>query len=123
MNLGAVECSRKRCSGNGHCVETEGGTACVCSSPFSGESCQDHLNSVQGPIVYGAAGLCAAVVIIIVMAVVVKRRKNANTRFVFPLSRNLQKNINIYFVLQKSPYWGNMPVGGSKVYIYMPDII
>lgn len=112
MNLDAVECSTKRCSGNGRCVETSGGTACVCSSSYSGDSCQDHLfKTMQGPIVYGAAGLCAAVVIIIVMAVVVKRRKTANTRFVWLLiSRNL-------------PTYSNMPVGGGKVYINMPDII
>lgn len=74
----------------------------MCSLPFSGESCQDHLNNVQGPIVYGAAGLCAAVVIVIVMAVVVKRRKDANTRFVFPPSRNLQKkSFYMYFCFAK----------------------
>lgn len=90
-NLDALECSRRRCSGNGRCVETNGDTACVCSLAYSGDSCQDpFLKTMQGPIVYGAAGLCAGVVVIIVMAVVVKRRTSANTRFVSSIiSRNL----------------------------------
>lgn len=82
MNLDAQECSQRRCSGNGRCVETSGQIACVCSLGYTGDSCQDHiLKTMQGPIVYGAAGLCAGVVVIAVMAVVVKR-KSANTRFV-----------------------------------------
>ncbi len=82
-NLDAQQCSQRRCSGNGHCVEANGDTACVCSLGYSGDSCQDHLlKTMQGPIVYGAAGLCAGVVVIAVMAVVVKRRKSANTRFI-----------------------------------------
>uniref|UniRef100_A0A8P4GKW9 EGF-like domain-containing protein n=1 Tax=Dicentrarchus labrax TaxID=13489 RepID=A0A8P4GKW9_DICLA len=80
-NLAAQECSQKHCSGNGRCVETTGNSACVCSLGYSGDSCQDHLlKTMQGPIVYGAAGLCAGVVVIAVMAVVVKRRKSANRR-------------------------------------------
>ncbi|XP_041792301.1 very low-density lipoprotein receptor [Chelmon rostratus] len=80
-NLDAQECSQRRCSGNGRCVETNGDTACVCPLGYSGDSCQhDLLKTMQGPIVYGATGLCAAVVVIAVMAVVVKRRKSANTR-------------------------------------------
>nr|XP_046242180.1 very low-density lipoprotein receptor isoform X2 [Scatophagus argus] len=80
-NLDAQECSQRRCNGNGHCVETNGDTTCVCSLGYSGYSCEDHLlKSMQGPIVYAAAGLCAGVVVIAVMAVVIKRRKSANTR-------------------------------------------
>ncbi|XP_073321660.1 vitellogenin receptor Yl isoform X2 [Pagrus major] len=87
MNLGAQECSQRRCSGNGRCVETSGQIACVCSLVYVGDSCQDHLlKTMQGPIVYGAAGLCAGVVVIAVMAVVVKRRKSANTRRSSPAS-------------------------------------
>ncbi len=83
MNLDAKECSQRRCSGNGRCVETGGDTVCVCSLAYSGDSCQDHLlKTMQGPIVYGAVGLCAAVAIIAVMAVVVKRRKTIRARFV-----------------------------------------
>lgn len=64
-------------------METSGQIACVCSLGYIGDSCQDHiLKTMQGPIVYGAAGLCAGVVVIAVMAVMVKRRKSANTRFV-----------------------------------------
>ncbi|XP_034547434.1 low-density lipoprotein receptor-related protein 2-like isoform X2 [Notolabrus celidotus] len=83
--LDAQQCSQRRCSGNGRCVENSGNTDCVCSLGYSGDSCQDHLlNIMQGPIVYGAAGLCAGLVVIVVMAVVVKRRKSANTRRASP---------------------------------------
>lgn len=82
-NLDAQKCSHSRCSGNGRCVETDGSTACVCSLAYSGESCQDHiLKAMQGPIIYGGAGLCAGVVIIAMVAVLVKRRR-ANTRSVY----------------------------------------
>ena len=82
MNLGAQQCSQRRCSGNGRCVEVEGDTVCVCSMGYSGLSCQDHLlKTMQGPIIYGAGGLCAVVVVIAVMAVVVKRKKSTNIRF------------------------------------------
>lgn len=81
MNLDAAECSRRRCSDNGRCEEIGGETTCVCSPAYTGESCQDHvLKTMQGPIVYGAAGLCAGVAII-VAAVVIKRKKSASTRF------------------------------------------
>lgn len=80
MNLDAAECSRRRCSDNGRCEEIGGETTCVCSPAYKGDSCQEHvLKSMQGPIVYGAAGLCAAVAII-VTAVLIKR-KSASTRF------------------------------------------
>ncbi|XP_042276604.1 very low-density lipoprotein receptor isoform X1 [Thunnus maccoyii] len=85
LNLDTQKCSQRRCSGNGRCVEINGNTACVCSLGHSGDSCQDHLlKTMQGPIVYGAAGLCAGVVVIAVIAVVVKRKKNANTRRTSP---------------------------------------
>lgn len=82
MNLDAAECSRRRCSDNGRCKEIGGETTCVCSSAYKGDSCQEHvLKTMQGPIIYGAAGLCVGVAIIIVTVVVIKRRKNASTRF------------------------------------------
>ncbi|XP_049434253.1 very low-density lipoprotein receptor isoform X1 [Epinephelus fuscoguttatus] len=85
MNLDAQQCSQKRCSGNGRCVEVNGETACVCALGYSGDSCQDNLlKTMQGPIIYGAVGLCAGVVVIAVMAVVVKRKKSANTRRASP---------------------------------------
>lgn len=75
LNLGAEECSRRRCSSNGRCVEVDGEAACVCSAAYRGDSCQDHFfKTLQGPIAYGAAGLCIAVAIVIVMTVVVKRK-------------------------------------------------
>ncbi|TWW60722.1 putative vitellogenin receptor [Takifugu flavidus] len=81
MNLDAAECSRRRCSDNGRCEEIGGETTCACSPAYRGDSCQEHvLKTMQGPIVYGAAGLCVGVAIIIVTAVVIKRRKSASTR-------------------------------------------
>lgn len=83
MNLDAAECSRRRCSDNGRCEEIGGETTCACSPGYRGDSCQEHvLKTMQGPIVYGAAGLCVCVAII-VTAVVIKRRKSASTRFLF----------------------------------------
>ncbi|KAF7654632.1 hypothetical protein LDENG_00066940 [Lucifuga dentata] len=80
-SLDAQQCSQTRCSGSGRCVEMNRDVACVCSVGYSGDSCQDRvLKSLRHPIMYGAAGLCAAVVII-VLAVVLKRKKNGNTRF------------------------------------------
>lgn len=81
LNLDA-QCSQRRCSGRGQCIKIDGDTACVCSLGYSGDLCQDNLlKSMQGPILYGAAGLCAGLVVIAVMTVVVKRKRNANTRF------------------------------------------
>lgn len=55
---------------------------CVCSLGYSGDSCQAHLlKTMQGPIVYGATGLCAALVVVAVMAALVRRKKRANKRF------------------------------------------
>ncbi|XP_029959993.1 low-density lipoprotein receptor-related protein 1B [Salarias fasciatus] len=80
LNLEAQQCSQKRCGGNGHCVEKEGVTACVCSPGFSGDSCQGGaLDLMRGPVIYGAAGLCAVVVIIAVIAVVVKKKNARNS--------------------------------------------
>uniref|UniRef100_A0A668ATG4 Si:dkey-88l16.3 n=1 Tax=Myripristis murdjan TaxID=586833 RepID=A0A668ATG4_9TELE len=81
-NLNAQQCSQSRCSGSGRCVESNGDTSCVCLLGYSGDSCQDHLlKNFQGPIVYGAAGICVAVVVIAIVTVVIKRKKNINTRF------------------------------------------
>ncbi|XP_031156474.2 very low-density lipoprotein receptor isoform X2 [Sander lucioperca] len=86
-NLDVQQCSEKRCSGNGRCVETDGNPACVCSLAYRGESCQDHvLKTMKGPIVYAAAGLCAGVVFIAVMIVVVRRKKSANVRSARPVA-------------------------------------
>ncbi|XP_023147773.1 very low-density lipoprotein receptor isoform X3 [Amphiprion ocellaris] len=80
MNLQAQECSKKQCNGNGRCVEIKGVPACVCSVGYSGNSCQDHRSkTMQGPIVYGAAGVCGLVVITVI-AVLVKRKRAANLR-------------------------------------------
>lgn len=45
VNLDAQQCSQRRCSGNGHCVETKGVTTCVCSLGYSGDSCENHAGS------------------------------------------------------------------------------
>ncbi|XP_021476797.2 very low-density lipoprotein receptor isoform X2 [Oncorhynchus mykiss] len=79
------QCSKKRCNGNGECVETNGGTSCACGLGYSGDSCQDQLaNTMQGPLIYGAIGLCAAIVVISVLVAVV-RRKTANARRASPV--------------------------------------
>ncbi|XP_035021786.1 low-density lipoprotein receptor-related protein 2 isoform X2 [Hippoglossus stenolepis] len=81
VNLDAQQCSQRHCSSNGRCVKNDGDTTCVCSLGYSGDSCQDHLlKTMQGPIIYGAAGLCVGVVVIAVIAVLVKRKKRANMR-------------------------------------------
>ncbi|XP_034397679.1 very low-density lipoprotein receptor [Cyclopterus lumpus] len=83
-NLDAEQCSQKRCSGNGHCIESNGDTACVCPLLYSGDACEDNLlKTMQGPIVYGAVALCAGVVFIALLAVVVTRKK-ANKRRTSP---------------------------------------
>lgn len=80
MNLEAQQCKQKLCSGNGHCVEIAGVTTCQCSEGFSGESCQDTaIKGMQGPIIYGAAGLCGIIVVIAVIALILK--KTAASRF------------------------------------------
>ncbi|XP_024294925.1 very low-density lipoprotein receptor-like isoform X3 [Oncorhynchus tshawytscha] len=79
------QCSEKHCNGNGECVETNGGTSCACGQGYSGDSCQDQLaNTMQGPLIYGAVGLCAAIVVISVLIAVV-RRKTANARRARPV--------------------------------------
>ncbi|XP_035591501.2 very low-density lipoprotein receptor-like isoform X3 [Oncorhynchus keta] len=79
------QCSEKHCNGNGECVETNGGTSCACGQGYSGDSCQDQLaNTMQGPLIYGAVGLCAAIVVISVLVAVV-RSKTANARRASPV--------------------------------------
>ncbi|TNN77575.1 Low-density lipoprotein receptor-related protein 2 [Liparis tanakae] len=80
-NVNADECSQRRCSGNGRCIETDGDSACACALLYSGDACQDNLlKAMQGPIVYGGVALCASVVFIVVLAVVVRRKKANNRR-------------------------------------------
>lgn len=75
MNLEAQQCSQKRCSGNGHCVDSNGASGCVCSEGYSGDSCQEPISkSGLGPIIYAAVGVCAGLVVLAVVAVVVKKR-------------------------------------------------
>uniref|UniRef100_A0A3Q2D403 EGF-like domain-containing protein n=1 Tax=Cyprinodon variegatus TaxID=28743 RepID=A0A3Q2D403_CYPVA len=71
-----LECAKRM---EGCCVETNGVRTCECLDGYTGVSCQDDVKSMQGPIIYGAAGLCGIIVIIAVMAVVLK--KNAASRF------------------------------------------
>ncbi|XP_061586431.1 very low-density lipoprotein receptor [Cololabis saira] len=77
MNLEARQCSQKRCSGNGHCVAMNEATACVCSEGYTGDSCENHIKNIQGPIIYGVVGLCAALVVVGVVTVVVKKKTNS----------------------------------------------
>uniref|UniRef100_A0A8D3C0A7 EGF-like domain-containing protein n=1 Tax=Scophthalmus maximus TaxID=52904 RepID=A0A8D3C0A7_SCOMX len=85
LNLDAQQCSQRHCSSNGHCVKINGDTTCACSLGYSGDSCQDNiLKTMQGPIIYGTAGLCVGMLVIAVMAVVVKRKKRTNMRSATP---------------------------------------
>ncbi|XP_067377452.1 very low-density lipoprotein receptor [Channa argus] len=85
--LDGQECGQRSCSGNGRCVEVNGDTVCVCSLGYSGDYCQDHLlQTMQGPIIYGATGLFVVVVLIAVMAVLVKRKKTSTLRRANPAS-------------------------------------
>ncbi|XP_014831181.1 PREDICTED: very low-density lipoprotein receptor-like [Poecilia mexicana] len=75
-----AKCSQNRCSGNGHCVKIDGVTTCKCFGDYSGASCQDTAaKGIQGPIIYGAAGLCG-IVIIAVIAVVLKNAASRGGR-------------------------------------------
>ncbi|XP_070402476.1 very low-density lipoprotein receptor isoform X1 [Nothobranchius furzeri] len=79
MNLELEHCSQSRCSGNGRCVQIDGAAECVCSEGYSGSSCQDQaVKSMQGLIIYGAAGLGVGIVVIAVIATIVKRRSSAS---------------------------------------------
>lgn len=80
VKMDADQCNKTSCSGNGRCVEAEGVTTCVCSEGYSGAACEDRAaKGMQGPVIYGAAGLCAGIVVIAVIAVVLKK-KGAETR-------------------------------------------
>ncbi|XP_018524761.1 very low-density lipoprotein receptor isoform X1 [Lates calcarifer] len=115
MNLDAQQCSQRRCSGNGRCVEINGDTVCVCSLAYSGDSCQDHLlKTMQGPIVYGAAGLCAGVVIIAVMAVVVKRKKSSNMRRASPAAVKETSMTDLENKAETTPSAQTAPVDTDK---------
>uniref|UniRef100_A0A3Q3Q2V2 EGF-like domain-containing protein n=1 Tax=Monopterus albus TaxID=43700 RepID=A0A3Q3Q2V2_MONAL len=77
MNLDAQQCSQRRCSGNGRCVEGDGDAVCVCSAGYRGDSCQDSiLKTMQGPAIYGTMGICVGVLVIAVTVVCVKRKQN-----------------------------------------------
>ncbi|KAI4792847.1 hypothetical protein KUCAC02_033108, partial [Chaenocephalus aceratus] len=76
-NLDGLQCSQTLCGGNGRCVETGGETTCECKMMYSGDACEDSLlQTMQGPLIYGAVGVCAGVLVIAVMAVVVKRKRS-----------------------------------------------
>ncbi|XP_045890247.1 very low-density lipoprotein receptor [Micropterus dolomieu] len=114
-NLDAQQCSQSRCSGNGRCVDTSGDTVCECSLGYSGDSCQDPLpKTMQRPIVYGAAGLCAGVVVIAVIAVVVKRRKSANARRASPAAVKEMSMTELETNAETSPSTQTAPADTDK---------
>ncbi|XP_010875197.2 low-density lipoprotein receptor-related protein 2 isoform X2 [Esox lucius] len=83
--LDAQQCSETHCNGNGECVERNGGTSCVCTPGYNGDSCSDELSTAtQMPLICGAVGLCAGIVVISVLAAVLQKRKAANTRQASP---------------------------------------
>ncbi|XP_041854629.1 very low-density lipoprotein receptor [Melanotaenia boesemani] len=80
LNLEAQQCSQRRCSGNGNCMDVNGVISCVCSEGYSGDSCEDPLpKTIQGPIIYSAVGLSAGVLVVAIIAVVVKRSAASRT--------------------------------------------
>ncbi|XP_029999002.1 prolow-density lipoprotein receptor-related protein 1 [Sphaeramia orbicularis] len=110
-DLDVKECSERRCSGRGQCVEVDGKTACVCSLLYSGDSCQDHLlKSMKSPVVYGAAA-CVLLVVIAVIAVVLKKKKGNSRR------ANPEKETNMTNLEKKAestPSTQTAPAGADK---------
>ncbi|XP_037339555.2 low-density lipoprotein receptor-related protein 2 isoform X1 [Pungitius pungitius] len=113
-DLDAQQCSHSRCSGNGRCVDADGHTTCVCSLAYSGEFCQDHiLKAMQGPIIYGGAGICAGVVVIAVVAVLVTRR-SANTRKGRPAEGNGTTMMDLENKAETTPSTDASPADATK---------
>ncbi|XP_073717280.1 vitellogenin receptor Yl [Misgurnus anguillicaudatus] len=80
-NVDAETCDVKLCNGNGKCVSRDGATVCVCDAGYSGVRCQDLLGGLaQGPVVYGAIGLCVAVVVLGVTIGIIQKKRTRNRR-------------------------------------------
>lgn len=85
--LDLAECSKRHCGGHGRCVA--GG--CVCSFPYTGDSCEKRLlDKLQGPVMYGAVAACAGVLLLIVVLVVVLKRRTSDRLAVLKPSRKIQ---------------------------------
>lgn len=97
-NVEAEACGVKLCNGNGRCVTRDGATECVCDAGYSGERCQDLLGGLaQGPVLYGAVGLCVAVVVLGVTIGVIQKKRANNRRYALS-----------FFTLQTVPVSGHM---------------
>ncbi|XP_057176293.1 very low-density lipoprotein receptor isoform X3 [Triplophysa rosa] len=77
-NVEAEACGDKLCNGKGRCVRRDGATVCDCDAGYSGERCQDLMGGLaQGPVVYGAVGLCVAVIVLgVTIGVIQTKRTN-----------------------------------------------
>ncbi|KAF4113838.1 low-density lipoprotein receptor-related protein 1 [Onychostoma macrolepis] len=80
-NVESEACGLTLCNGNGKCTTQNGETVCVCDAGYSGEHCQEHSSGLsQGPLLYGAVGLCAAVVVLGVTVGIIQKKKATNRR-------------------------------------------
>ncbi|XP_051537274.1 low-density lipoprotein receptor-related protein 2-like [Myxocyprinus asiaticus] len=80
-NVESEACAVNLCNGNGKCVTENGETVCVCEVGYGGEHCQEPLGGLtQGPVVYGAVGMCTAVVVLGVTIGIIQKTKAANQR-------------------------------------------
>ncbi|XP_047237017.1 very low-density lipoprotein receptor isoform X1 [Girardinichthys multiradiatus] len=112
MNLEASQCSQNHCSGNGHCLEIGGVTTCKCSEGYSGSSCKDQaVKTMQGPIIYGAVGICGIIVVIAVIAVVLK--KNTASRRGSP-DATVETNMSDLEKVETTPRTQNAQAASEK---------
>lgn len=75
-------CGVTLCNSNGKCTTQKGVTVCICEAGYSGEHCQERSSGLsQGPVLYGVAGLCAAVVVMGVIVGIIQKKKATNRRY------------------------------------------
>ncbi|XP_051551957.1 low-density lipoprotein receptor-related protein 2-like [Myxocyprinus asiaticus] len=80
-NVESEACGVNLCNGNGKCMTENGATVCACEVGYGGEHCQEPLGGLtQGPVVYGAVGLCVAVVVLGVTIGIIQKKNTANQR-------------------------------------------
>lgn len=81
-NVESEACAVTLCNGNGKCTTQGGVTVCVCEAGYGGEHCQDASGGLsQGPVLYGAVGLAAAVVVLGVTVGIIQKKKATNRRY------------------------------------------
>ncbi len=81
-NVESEACDVTLCNSNGKCTSQNGVTVCVCETGYSGEHCQERSSGLsQGPLLYGAVGLCAALVVLGVTVGIIQKKKATNQRY------------------------------------------